>query len=146
MASINDYLTGDHRHCDELLSAAEAAVDDSDWSAAESDTRGFLDAMTRHFSMEESVLFPRFEEQTGSSDGPTQMMRMEHDQMRGLFAELEDALQRREADDFLGTSETLLIMIQQHNMKEEGMLYPMADEQLAPQAAALVEDMRQVTS
>ena len=50
------------------------------------------------------------------------VMRREHDQMRTLFAQIEDALQRHDEDDFLGSTETLLILIQQHNMKEEGML------------------------
>ncbi len=32
---------------------------------------------------------------------------------------------------YLGFSETLLIMMQQHNLKEESILYPMADSVLA---------------
>jgi len=77
------------------------------------------------------------------TQGPTMMMRHEHDQMRGLFAQIDDALQRQDEDDFLGSTETLLIMIQQHNMKEEGMLYPMADEQLCDQSEQLLEQMKE---
>ena len=145
MASIKDFLSGDHRRCDELLTAAESAVDDGDWSDAEQKTRAFLTAMDNHLRMEEEVMFPAFEEASGMAQGPTMVMRHEHDQMRALFAQIEDALQRHDEDDFLGNTETLLIMIQQHNMKEEGMLYPMADEQLGGQAEQVLDQMQAVT-
>ncbi len=142
MSLIQDYLTGDHRRCDELLSAAESAVDSGDWSDAEQKTQAFLTTTANHLRMEEEILFPAFEEATGMTQGPTAMMRQEHDQMRGLFAQIEDALQRRDEEDFLGNTETLLIMIQQHNMKEEGMLYPMADEHLVDQSEQLLNQMK----
>jgi len=145
MTSIKDYLTIDHRRCDELLTAAESAVEDGDWPDAEQKTRAFLEATQGHFEMEEGILFPAFEEATGMRQGPSMMMRLEHDQMRGLFAQIEDALQRQDEEDFLGNTETLLIMIQQHNMKEEGMLYPMADEQLGGQSEQVLDQIQAVT-
>ena len=54
--------------------------------------------------------------------GPTRMMRMEHEQMRQLFSELAEALENRDKDGYLGLSETLMILMQQHNMKEEQVL------------------------
>ena len=36
-------------------------------------------------------------------------------------------------------SDTLLIMIQQHNMKEENVLYPMCDQHLTDDASSLLE-------
>ena len=87
-------------------------------------------------------MFPAFEQASGMTQGPTMVMRREHDQMRTLFAQIEDALQRHDEDDFLGSTETLLILIQQHNMKEEGMLYPMADEQLGGRAEQVLGEMK----
>ena len=40
------------------------------------------------------------------------------------------ALAAGNQDDYLGIAETLLIMMQQHNMKEENVLYPMCDQHL----------------
>ena len=57
--------------------------------------------------------------------GPTQVMRMEHQQMRALVQDLDNALAAQDKDEYLGLSETLMVMMQQHNMKEEMMLYPM---------------------
>jgi hemerythrin-like domain-containing protein len=79
------------------------------------------------------------------TQGPTQMMRMEHIQMRELFDQLDASLKRQDSDAFLGDCETLLIIMQQHNMKEEQMLYPMADQVLAGEAEELVGHMRAIS-
>ena len=65
------------------------------------------------------------------SGGPTQVMRTEHRQMRDLLADLARAVAARRADDFAGHGETLVILMQQHNLKEENILYPMCDSSLA---------------
>ena len=65
--------------------------------------------------------------------GPTQVMRGEHVQMRELLDAGRDALVAKDADDYSGNAETLLIMMQQHNMKEENILYPMCDQHLIDQ-------------
>ncbi|HFC53637.1 MAG TPA: hemerythrin domain-containing protein, partial [Gammaproteobacteria bacterium] len=80
---------------------------------------------------EEEVLFPAIEEAIGSSMGPTQVMRLEHEQMRGLLGEMEQALVAKDADAFLGGAETLLVLMQQHNAKEEQIVYPLSDQVLA---------------
>ena len=131
MGTISEFMTRDHRRCDVLMAEAEAAAEDNDWGKTEQLTRKYVEAMEHHFTMEEQVLFPAFEEQTGIIQGPTMIMKSEHRQMRGLMAQLQHAMERRDESEYLDTSETLLIMMQQHNMKEEGMLYPMSDEQLS---------------
>jgi DUF438 domain-containing protein len=76
------------------------------------------------------------------SMGPTQVMRLEHAQMRTLLDDAADALNAGNADDYLGQADTLLIMMQQHNMKEESILYPMCDQHLVaelPQVLAHLE-------
>jgi DUF438 domain-containing protein len=78
--------------------------------------------------------------------GPTQVMRGEHVQMRQLLAAAEAALAERDVDDYSGNAETLLIMIQQHNVKEENILYPMCDQQLADQLEALLPKLQKQLS
>jgi len=56
---------------------------------------------------------------------------MEHQQMRALVQELDNALAAKVKDEYLGLSETLMVMMQQHNMKEEMMLYPMMAEHVS---------------
>ncbi len=51
------------------------------------------------------------------------------------------ALSNWDGPRFLDLSETLMVLIQQHNMKEEQILYPMADNAI-PDSASLVERMQ----
>lgn len=128
--NIKQFMAQDHRNCDLLFAKAENAAAKDDWAAASQVFNAFVQAMERHLGVEEQVLFPAFEEETGVLTGPTEMMRMEHDQMRTLFAEMKDAMKQQNSDDYLGAAETLLIMMQQHNMKEEQILYNMMDQRL----------------
>ncbi|HJX11123.1 MAG TPA: hemerythrin domain-containing protein [Candidatus Binatia bacterium] len=130
MKSLNELLTHDHRHCDQLLAAAEAAAGDGNFTPALVEFGRLRDALDRHMSAEENILFPAFEEKSGNTSGPTQVMREEHKMMRDLFNEMNTALEQRRAQDYLGFSETLLILLQQHNVKEENVLYPMAEQVL----------------
>ena len=98
----------------------------------------FRSATLAHFASEEKTLFPTFEAKTGMTMGPTQVMRMEHVQMRALMDDAAVALADGETDNYLGLAETLLIMMQQHNMKEENILYPMCDQHLAAETPELL--------
>ena len=131
MTSIPEFMTTKHRECDELFTEAEAAAAKADWSLALTKWQLFKSELTQHFSQEEDVLFPKFEQATGMTAGPTQVMRMEHQQMRALVQDLDNALAAQDKDEYLGLSETLMVMMQQHNMKEEMMLYPMMAQNIA---------------
>lgn len=142
MNTLTDPLHQHHKHCDELFADAEAAAADQAWSSCQDLLTRFVTEIETHFRTEEEVLFPAFEATTGMTGGPTQMMRHEHAQMRELFAQMGDALARQDRDGFAGAAETLLVLMQQHNMKEENILYPMCDRSLAAQTDTLGETLR----
>ena len=96
--------------------------------------------MEAHFAVEEDALFPAFEAASGSSMGPTRIMRMEHQDMRDLLEDMDEALAAQHQQAFLGLNDTLLILMQQHNMKEENVLYPMCAQALPEMAALIAED------
>ncbi|OMH29067.1 hemerythrin domain-containing protein [Motiliproteus sp. MSK22-1] len=143
MTTILDFMTEKHRACDDAFAAAEEAVSLNEWQTATEQWRLFSDELKSHLEMEELVLFPRFEEATGNSNGPTNMMRMEHQQMLALSHQIESALSAEQDEEFLGLSETLMVLMQQHNMKEEQVLYPMADQSI-PQAGETIEAMNKI--
>jgi hemerythrin-like domain-containing protein len=145
MTTISDFLAPDHQHCDSLFAAAESAAAHGDWDNAVRDFARFQEALLHHFAMEEEVMFPAFEARTGMTQGPTSMMRMEHREMTDLLNQMTDAAARKDSDGFLGDAETLLIIMQQHNMKEEQMLYRMADQALAGELDEVVGRMRAMT-
>ncbi len=131
MDQLTAPLVADHRHCDRLFATAEDAAQRSDWAACREHFAAFRTAMLQHFDVEENVLFPAFEQATGMTMGPTAMMRAEHAQMRDLLHNMAAVIAAGRRDDTLGMSETLLLYMQQHNLKEENVLYPMSDQALA---------------
>lgn len=141
MTSITEYLSGDHKRCDDLFASAETNASQNKWEEAQANLKEFITALERHFGMEEKVLFPEFENVTGSTQGPTNVMRMEHQQMRSILEMLQDSAKRCSTDDFLGYSETLNTMMQQHNMKEESILYMMTDRVLAGRQDEIIKTM-----
>lgn len=142
MNSIPDYMTSKHRECDDFFSQAESAVVKKDWLLANNNWDKFTHELELHLTAEETILFPEFEQATGMTAGPTQVMRGEHQQMRALVQQLNQALEQKNQDQFLGLSETLMVLMQQHNMKEEMMLYPMSQQQI-PEADKLTETLKQ---
>jgi len=131
MSTIPDYMTQKHRDCDEIFTQAESAVAKNNWLAANEQWSIFTDELELHLQAEENILFPQFEQATGMTAGPTQVMRGEHQQMRVLVNDINESLNVENKDKFLGLSETLMVLMQQHNMKEEMMLYPMCQQQIS---------------
>lgn len=139
MSFPSQVLPHHHRHCDDLFVAAEEYAQHGDWAATANAFEHFRQQMKAHFNAEEVLLFPAFEAATGMSAGPTQMMRHEHEQMRTLLAQLAAACDDHDSESYSGVAETLLMLMQQHNMKEENILYPMCDRALGAEAGRLGE-------
>ena len=141
MSLPTQILPAHHRHCDDLFVAAEESAQRGDWAAAAPAFARFNDQMKAHFEAEEGLLFPAFEAATGMSAGPTQMMRHEHEQMRSLLSQLETACAAHDGEGYAGVAETLLMLMQQHNMKEENILYPMCDQALGAEAERIALEL-----
>ncbi len=139
---ILEFLRDDHRKCDSTFADAEAAVAKGDLAAAMTAFERFNAETLHHFAMEEEVLFPAYEQRSGMLGGPTQMMRMEHQQVRSLLERMRTSLDSEDPNAFLGMAESMMILLQQHNMKEEQMLYPACDHILQSDAALVVDEMK----
>ncbi|WP_034295821.1 hemerythrin domain-containing protein [Herbaspirillum sp. RV1423] len=141
MDSITNYLGSAHSHCDDRFVEAENAVLDGLWDKGARFFQEFTAMVEQHFAMEEKILFPAIEAATGNASGPTEIMRNEHEQMRRIVAMLVETIAKRDKAAFLGQCETFNIMVQQHNIKEESILYPMADRILGARAGATISAM-----
>jgi hemerythrin-like domain-containing protein len=141
MAGIGEFMINHHHECDEIFAQAEEAVGAGDWTKAQERFDRFSSQMERHFDMEDNLLFPKFDERTGHSGGPTMVMKMEHNQMRVVIHEMRAALEARDAQQYLGQSETMLVLMQQHNYKEEAILYNMIDQLFGGEVDQLVAQL-----
>ncbi len=131
MPTTSEFMTDDHRACDELWADVETSADAGDLLATRTRFAAFERAMQRHFEFEEQTLFVALDNATGMhGGGPTMVMRSEHEQMRQVLRTMAAELAGGDTQSVLDHGDTLLMLIQQHNMKEEHILYPMADARL----------------
>ena len=136
-SAITDTFTADHHRCDHLLAESERRLTAGDWPAAGEATAGLAAALEHHFAVEEKTLFPELAQVFRVAENPIEVMVGEHAQMRALLVDLHEAVAARDQPAALGILETLHFLIQQHNYKEEGVLYPMADGALPERGAAI---------
>lgn len=88
----------------------------------------FKFGLQRHIYWEEEILFPIFEEKTGmKNEGPTAVMRSEHRKIGEALERLHQKIRERNTNsDF--EEEQLKSLLEEHNLKEEQILYPMLDK------------------
>jgi len=140
--TIKDFMTNQHRECDRKLTLVEDAIETKDFDEAMLKYMEFKNETLHHFKLEEEYLFPMFEEERGmGSMGPTQVMRMEHDQTRALFSKMDIAINDKDSDRFYGLSDSMMILLQQHNSKEEQMLYTLIQNTFNTQNDAIVKKL-----
>ena len=126
-ADITHAYAADHQRCDRLLAEAEGVAAGRDWARIGVAAADLVAALERHFQFEEESLFPALTQAFAIAANPLEVMRSEHAQMRGLLADLRESIAGSDMDAYLGILETLHFVVQQHNYKEESVLYPMAD-------------------
>jgi len=130
-----------HKYCDNLYVKGENEISSGAEETGKMYLRAFLYNMELHFQREETILFPAFEERTGMTGGPTQVMRIEHEQIRGVLNEMKKSYDASDYQKIFDRAETLLILIQQHNSKEENILYPICDQHLSDMVEELTKKL-----
>ena len=124
--TISDHYSRDHDRLDELFHRFQT-LKSSDRASAVQAFQEFHAGLERHIVWEEEILFPAFETKTGMTGGPTQVMRWEHEQIRGFLKAIADKLAAG-TDDTGDDEAGLLAVLRPHNHKEENILYPMIDQ------------------
>lgn len=141
METICDFLTGDHRRCDDLFAQVETSVTRKDWPRADGDFLRFHRLLASHIEIEERILFPAFDNALQNAAGPLAMLQVEHQRLRGLLERMQQALLRRDAVDFMLHAESYVLLNHDHGIKEEGMLYRLLDRAMAGAAGRIVAAM-----
>lgn len=144
MNTISYFLGTDHTRCDDLFAQMELDVTQGKWEAAETACEDFNCAMERHFAMEETVLFITFERASCDKAGPTRVMRMEHGHIRDIIRRVSEAVKLHDADRFFNYAHILRIMLHQHNVKEESVLYVMTDHILSDRCDEIIGKMNEI--
>lgn len=146
MESISSYMQQDHVVIDGIAERAVAAAQAHDSAALARDGAEFLRRLRQHIEVEEQVLFPAFEQRTGmSAGGPSKVMRIEHEQMRPILAQMDTAVAAQDGAGYQRASKALLDILMPHNQKEEQMMYPMLDQAVGEDAQALLADAKAIS-
>jgi uncharacterized protein (DUF2249 family)/hemerythrin-like domain-containing protein len=125
---VSEHLEGDHRRLDAMIPEVHSLLMAGSRTEAGARFAEFSCGLGRHIEAEEKVLFPAFEQLTGMVDGPTVVMRTEHDLLRRLLVGIPAALAAGEATGACALIQELVDILDVHNMKEERIVYPMTDQ------------------
>ena len=139
MESITSYMQQDHVLIDGIAERSVAAAGAGDWTTLAREGNEFLRRLRNHIDVEEQMLFPAFEECTGmSTGGPSVQMRVEHEEMKPILAQMETAVAAQDGAGYQRATKALFDILMPHNRKEEQMMYPMLDQAVNDQVAALL--------
>lgn len=140
-----EILSQEHRVIEQVLLCLEKLIESDeptnrfDWQSAEQMLEFFRNFADRcHHAKEEGALFPAMEARGFSPQlGPTAVMRHEHDQGRLLMSAMSDAVSNGEdgirdaAPAFCSAARSYVQLLRAHIQKEDGCLFPMANNFLA---------------
>jgi iron-sulfur cluster repair protein YtfE (RIC family) len=142
MTILSEYMKENHRDCDKEFADMENAVADENWVESSVKFEKFATDLIHHFDIEEKIMFPAFELRSASAHcNPTPVMIMEHTQMKTILDTMRIKIKNKDKNSFFGDSETLMMTMQQHNMKEEQMMYPMIDEAMGDESQMLLDEI-----
>ncbi len=134
----------DHDRLDDLFKTFQTSKR-SDFAKAKEAFKAFKVGLQRHIVWEEELLFPTWEEKTGMiEDGPTPVMRFEHEQIKKLLESIHQKVEQQnlESDQ---EEQALLNLLGSHNRKEEKALYPAIDNVTnADERATLFTNMNSI--
>lgn len=142
----NDELMAEHRVIERVIAVLETASNQLEQGGdvrpglfieATDFIKGFADGC--HHKKEEGVLFPAMVAHgVPVQGGPVGVMLAEHEQGRAITQALRAAAQRLESSDATASPEVIANaraysqLLRQHIMKEDRILFPMADQLLPP--------------
>lgn len=133
---VTEYLEADHARLDELIDEVGKLAQVGSFEEASARFAELICGLVRHIDVEEQLLFPELEERTGMTNrGPTFVMRQEHVEIRRLMKEVTTALEAPDGELAARSLAALIEILGAHNIKEERMLYPMADRALGNEQA-----------
>lgn len=130
--SVTGYLGWDHDRLDDGLRSVSSAVGKGRFAEAAAGYEEFERGLLRHLRIEEELLFPVFEARSGMLNGPTDVMRDEHRQVRMALALMRRGVQEADSTVYLDGLRFFESVLPDHNAKEEHILYPALDSLLRP--------------
>ncbi len=129
MGSIFKFMSEDHDRLDSILENYGKSRNNADEAGRLFSE--FEAGLQRHIVWEEEILFPLFEDKMDiHNEGPTEVMRVEHRQIKDVLVKMHDAVSKGDTNTWQLEAD-LRSVLKPHNDKEENILYPFIDLELA---------------
>ena len=123
--TVRKYLESEHERIDQLLAEIDNALRTHHAGSARQALAQFLGALDRYIRGEEDILFPVFERLAESPPIPTRAMRDEHERLLQLASSVYERIDRGDVAGALATLRSLRSVYLVHNLKEDGVIYPL---------------------
>lgn len=125
-----NWLVHDHRKYDRALEDCEFAAEVEDWKTAVKLFKTFAEDLKLHMQMEDEVLYPLLEEESGDPKGELVLLGHEHDDLVRLLGDLIDVIKTKNFHHFEESLRPLRKVMIQHNDYEEMVFLSLGTESL----------------
>lgn len=115
---LNDYLLRCHRQHQQQLRKLRHCIKHHAWTLAQRRCHDLCAYLDSRFHDEETLLYPLLEQNGRQQDGPTTILRYEHDAMREQLEALFQAVCQHETGHCLALGSGLHSLLQQHHARE----------------------------
>lgn len=136
--SGEDWLVHDHRRYDEALARAQEAAEDGAWGEALLLFTDLLEALSLHMRLEDEVVYPALERETGDPEGELAELREEHRQLAHLMEGALTVARERDIDHLLDALVPLRRTLHEHARYEEEVLARLGGEALTRNREAVL--------
>lgn len=123
--TLQRYFDSEHEKLDELLAELEQTLLANQLAHAREQLARFAGKLDRYIRGEELILFPVFDQLAETAPVPTSAMRREHERLLRMVTAISRRIERSERADALAIVRNLRSIYLLHNVKEDGVIYPL---------------------
>ena len=128
MNKIANWLIHDHRRYEEALEDCEVAAEEECWGEAVKLFKAFAEELKLHMLMEDEVLYPLLEKESGDPYGDLAELNDEHENLVRLLCDLIYVIKEKDFDHFEKSLKPLHKAMTDHNNNEEKVFQSLGTE------------------
>lgn len=128
MSNESNWLVHDHRRYEQALDECIMAAEVDDWKDAVGLFKKFVEDIQLHMRMEDEVLYPLLDEESGDPEGEIALLSEEHDDLVRLIGDLIHVIKTKDFDHFEQSLVPLNKAMTLHNNHEEAVFLSLGSE------------------
>jgi hemerythrin-like domain-containing protein len=130
MSKNPNWLMHDHCKYDQELEDCEIALEENDWKTAVKLFNTFVKGFKLHMLMEDEVLYPLVDKESGDPNGDLVLLSHEHDGLHRLLGDLVYVIKTKDFDHFEECLQFLHKAMDQHKDHEDAVFLSLGTESL----------------